>query len=290
MRGARVPRSQGVFAWILVAALLHAGPGQAWAESASEAPVTWKQVGADARYLLTRPAHLDRKGWARVTWTLGIGASLYAVRREVRDAAERNRGADLDRLLQSARKTSLAAVPALALGFALAGSARDSAFDHETSVLVLESLAFSYALGEAGRFVVASRRPEKGEAIDTFSGDGHSVSGDVAAASSLIAPIADRHLKIRDGDGRGRRFWKRLATFGLYGAAGLVAAQRIEADRHWLPDVYFGYLDGLCVGRMLVDSRRGGRGWRDRDGDQPGAGPRVELTPVPAGIVIRWGR
>ena len=268
----------------------------AWAQGAmdpqegkADAPVTLRQAGVDAHYVFGRPFRLDRSGRAKLAWSLVVGASLYTVRRSVRDAAQRNRTADLDRVLQDVREATLSGVPAAALGFYLAGTARDSAFDHETAMLILESLTFSYALGEAGRWAVASERPNRGESIHVFAGGGHSVSGDVSAASSLIAPIADRHLKVRAGDSRGERFFKRLGTIGLYGAAGLVAYQRIDDDRHWLPDVYLGYLDGLCVGRMLVDSHRGGRGWGDGEAVAAAKSHRAELTLAPGGVAIRWG-
>lgn len=290
-------RRAGKGALSLVVMLLQAVAGEgaraqgatAPPEGKADAPVTLGQAGADARYLFGRLLRLDRRGRAKLAWSLAIGASLYTVRRSVRDAAQRNRSADLDRTLQNVREAALAGVPAAALGFYLAGTARDSTFDHETAMLILESLTFSYAIGEAGRWAVASERPDKGESIHYFAGGGHSVSGDVSAASSLIAPIADRHLRVRAGDGRRERFFKRLGTAGLYGAAGLVAYQRIDGDRHWLPDVYLGYLDGLCVGRMLVDSHRGGRDWREGESRPAARSRRVEMTLAPGGVAIRWG-
>jgi hypothetical protein len=251
----------------------------------SEAPLTWGQVGADARYVFGRPAHLDGRGWVRLALAIGVGVSLYAVRDEAREFAQDHGSESVDQILDRARLMSRLATPLLVSGsFYLTGVARDSAYDKETSVLVLENLGYAAGITGVAQRVVATQRPRNGDDIEFFGGrEGHSVSGDVVLATSILAPIIERHLLPDDDDGKGVRFWKRFGAGALYGGAGLVALQRINVDAHWLPDVYFGYVCGLGVGKLLVDSRRGGRDWRE---ERRGRG--VQTSVSASGISIVW--
>jgi len=259
-------------------------PG-AEAAAPSDAPLTWRQVGADARYVFTRPAHLDNRGWLRFALAIGVGASLYLVRDEAREFAQDHGSETADQILDRARLMSRTATPLLAsAGFYLAGAAGDSAYRKETAVLILENLGYAAAITGVAQRVVATERPRRGDDIDFFGGgEGHSVSGDVVIATSILAPVIDRHLQPDQDDSNGVRFWKRFGAVALYGTAGLVALQRVNVDAHWLPDAYFGYVCGLGVGKLLVDSRRGGREWREERRAR-----RVEVSMTATGVRILW--
>jgi len=250
-----------------------------------DAPLTWAQTGADAKYVFGRPAHLDAAGWAKLAAAIGVGGVLYAVRDDVRDFARDHYDQTPTQVLDTARLMGRSATPLLlAGGFYLAGAGGRSAYRKETSVVLLENLFFASAITGVAQRVLATERPRQGDAIEWFgAGGGHSVSGDVTVAASMLAPIIDRHLQIDADDSGAVRGWKRFGAWSLYGTVGLVALQRIHADAHYLPDVYFGYLNGLAVGRMIVDSRRGGRAWREER-----RAHRVAVAIGPTGVTIVW--
>jgi hypothetical protein len=63
----------------------------------------------------------------------------------------------------------------------------------------------------------------------------------------------------------------------------------MDRDRHWAPDVFLGYANGLGIGRLLVDSHRGGRGWREaRRRGTPGAEARLAFEFGPGALRITW--
>lgn len=241
----------------------------------SEAPLGWRRVGRDARYVYTRPLHLDKSGWAKVGWTLGATGATYLIRDEVREAAQRNRSEGLDRTLSAARTMGKGwSVGAAALGFTIAGARLDSGYHKETALLLAESMVYALPIAAVSGRVLATERPFKGDSVEFLQGEGHSVSGDATIAASMLSPIIDRHLRPDPDDTPGARRWKRFGTWALYGTAGLVALQRINTDRHYLPDVVLGYANGLTIGRLVVDSARGGPEWRRRarEGGNDGAG------------------
>jgi len=243
----------------------------------ADAPLGWKQIGHDAKYVFSRPAHLDTAGWVRLGAGVGTGAALYLVRDEARDFVQEHGDEHWDQLLDNARLMGRLATPLLAAGgFWLGGVARDSDHAKETAVVLLETVTYASFIAGVTNQVIATERPRDGDDIKLFGGNGHAVSLDVTIAASMLAPIIDRHLTVRDTDGGAVRFWKRFGAWGMYGTAGLTALQRMNEDAHWLPDVYFGYLNGLCVGRMVVDSRRGGR--------EDGRSRKVTMLPASGGV------
>jgi len=242
-------------------------------------PYGFHQIGLDARYLVTRPLHLDRRGWMKVAATFGTAAILYADREVIRDMAQEHRTPGRDNFLQKPRIMGKAAfAPSLALISYGASFATHDDREKETAVLLLESMVFTGAAVGLGQAVLSTQRPEEGNDIHFFSRRGHGFSGDAGLAASVVPVLKNQYLLVRPGDGGGLRFWKRTATGLLYTGALLTGYQRINNDKHWAPDVFLGLVTGFTVGQILCDSH-------DRTRQEERS--RVALTAVPGGIGLR---
>ena len=215
-------------------------------------PHGWRQVRFDAGRLATRPAHWDRRSWRRIGAVAGTTLGLYLLRDEIRSIVQDNRAAGHADFLADARTMGKGGfAPALALIAYLSSFATRNDRERETAVLLMESWAGSAAAAWGGSFVLAAERPEEGGHVEWFDTDGHGVSLDAALAASVIPPLRRQYLRVRPGDGAGRKFRKRTATGLLFAGAGLTAYQRLYDDKHWAPDVFLGTWSGLTVGRNL---------------------------------------
>lgn len=238
-----------------------------------------RQVAHDAGYLARRPFTLGPRGRRKLLAVAGATLFLYAVREDVRDFVQDHRSEGRSRFVNDARTMGKGAfAPAVALAAFGASFATGEERERETALLVAESAAFSAVLAYTGSFALAAERPEDGDSVTWFDTDGRGVSLDVALAASVIPPLRRQYLRVRPEDGRGKRFWKRSATTLLYTGAALTAYQRMDADKHWAPDVFLGMATGLSVGQALCDAHE------DRARRQSRL--RWSVAPAGAGIVL----
>jgi hypothetical protein len=248
-------------------------------ESEVETPYGFGQLKADVKFLLTKPAHLDKSERLQVLGTALVTAGLYATRHDIRDEVQEHRTESRDQFLQNVRTMGKGAfAPSLALIFWSASFGTKSPREKETAFLLLESAGFSALASGVGQFVIASERPEDGAEVRYFQLGGHGVSTDAALAASVVPPLRNQYLRFEPDDGPWMRLWKGTATTLLYSGAALTAYQRMNQDKHWAPDAFLGLMTGLSVGETLCQSH--GKGKR--------SGIRFEPSPVPGGVVLTF--
>jgi membrane-associated phospholipid phosphatase len=223
-------------------------------------PYGWRQIGLDARYLWTRPAHLDRVGVTKVALTVGAVGVLYLYREEIRrwvqERSDPGKSEFLDRVSVMGNEAFAPSLALLAYG---ASFATQNPREKETAVLLLESAGHTALLTGIGQSVLSTQRPFDGEEIDYFARRGHGVSGHASLAACVVPILSRQYLVVESTDSGAERFWKVGAAGVLYAGAFLTGYQRLDADEHWGPEVFLGLVTGFSVGQLLSDSHEASR-------------------------------
>lgn len=216
------------------------------AEADSAARPKWKtalrHVGGDARYLLTFPARVTRRGVRRTSM---FGAGLAGLILLDQDIYLANRKKDR---LESIRKVEqLGGFYETHLSLlALYGSGRLAHHEPtiETSKALMESLLFTDLFVSAGKKVFGRDQPDQGRAGDWFQSEdtGRFPSGHAARVFTLATVLAERHGKV--------------AAWISYPLATLVGLSLVDSDKHAASDVFAGAGLGYVVGRAVVRRRQ----------------------------------
>ena len=244
-----------------------------------EKPYGWEQLKYDLTYVYRKPAHLDAKERRAAFAIAGTTGLLYVFRDDIQEAWQDNRSDSRTDFLNSARIMGGAGfAPAVALAAFGVSFLTDNDRELETAQLVLESWALSAVGSGLGSFILAVERPEDGDAIRFFALDGHGVSYDVSVAASVIPPLRRQYLRVGSEDGLGLKILKHGLSVVLYSGMVFTALQRIDADKHWAPDVFLGMVNGLGVGRVLGQAHDQARQRRST----------VALSVLPGGLAVTW--
>lgn len=218
-----------------------------------------KLAWADVGHVISAPTRWDRSEWGKAGIAAG-GLVLVAafVDAPFREAVDGEYDENPDDLLGAIEPfgTHRYTNPLLA-GFWLTGAirgdsrAREVAFDGVVASFIADRLITSNLKRATGR---ARPYQELGaDEFNPFDGDRSFPSGHTTHAFAIAAVIATHYDDTP---------WVPVVS---YGVAGLVGAERIAHDKHWLSDVLAGALIGTLVGREVVDFNRERRGtWRPR--------------------------
>ena len=245
-------------------------------------PTGWRRFGCDSRSLFrhltlrngiesaagdsgTGTGPFDPGDAWRAAGIFGATGILYWRREDIRASVANHHTDSRTRVYQNARDVSKGIVaPLVAGGFWLAGKIGHDSYSKETAQIVLESTLYSTVLAAGGSYVLAAERPERGNSVTAFDTNGHGVSLDVALAASLVAPLDRRYLRSRPDDGKFRRAMNVFGRSALYGLVGLTALQRMDAGKHWAPDVLLGAAAGFTTAYSICSAH------------EPPAGARLE--------------
>jgi len=219
--------------------------GQAAGTAVSTKP-KWKKsvrnVGSDARYLLTFPTRITRRG---IIVTSAVGAGLVGailLDQEIYDANRKKRRLESIYKIKELGGFYQTHVGALVLY----GSGRLAHHGPtvETSKAMMEALLFTDVFVGVGKAVFRRDGPDQGGVGEWFDsgGSGRFPSGHAARAFTLAAVLSERHGKV--------------ARWLSYPLATLVGLALIDSDDHATSDVVAGAALGAVVGRAVVRRRQ----------------------------------
>lgn len=253
------------------------------ADDLCDRPTGWKRFLCDSRALGRHLALREPGDRWRALGVLGATGFLYGEREHIRHFVLAHRTPARTRVYNKARILGKGiAMPIAASLLYLDGKLTSNSYHVESAQILVESTLYGSLLAGLGQVVIASERPEDGNAVHFFRGGGHGASGDVALAASVVAPLDRRYLRLAPGDRTGRRVFKIMGRAGLYAALALTAAQRMDADRHWAPDVLLGAAAGLTAGYSTCSAHDPSR---TTDGARS---KRAHIVPIPGGLSAAW--
>jgi hypothetical protein len=253
----------------------------------------FRRFGCDSRALGERFLLRDKGDRVRALGTLAITGALYGYRERIHDTVLGHRSSSRTSVYDGARNLGKGvATPLIATGLYLTGLFGHDSYHKESAQILLESGLYTGILAVTGQFLIASDRPRDGSHVRALHANGHGVSGDVAIAASVVAPLDRRYFRIRPGDKPGVKFVRVAGRSLLYAGLALTAMQRMDSDAHWAPDVFLGAAAGLAVGNALCTAHEP-RGPAHEAGGLPHfAGARSSLIPslavFPGGLGLAW--
>lgn len=203
----------------------------------------WK----DPVNLFTRPLYWRGSEWTTFGIEAGLTGALFPLDGPVRDLVQDNRSAALDSTFNTVRDITGGGVYYFAASGAIFGSGLAAHNEKlaDSGFLALESVAYAGALAEGIKFLTGRERPDTGRDQYQFQGPsrGSASSSFVSGESTVAFAFASSVSEV----------WQNpWVTWPAYIFAGAVAAQRLNADRHWLSDVVGGAFLGHVVGKNIV--------------------------------------
>jgi len=205
-----------------------------------------RSLGADAWYIASSPARLDRRGAAWVAGTVIVTAVLHANDEPIQRAVQRNRG---NAVYDAVRNTGETFEPlgymkrtvpwyvgAMGIGYAFGNRPLTM-----MPAQILESHVLAGGLRNLGRAIVGRSRPFENRGPNSFEfGGGTSFpSGHTSIAFELATVISENAHR-----------WP--VTAASYTLATTMAIQRLDSNNHWASDLVVPAVAGTFIARTVV--------------------------------------
>ncbi len=211
-------------------------------------------VGADAYDVLTFPKLMDGGDWARFAGVLAVGGLLYSVDDDLYDGLVERQDQGWSEGLRDVgdffepvglmKNTAPFYAGALAVGYVA---------DWKPVQYIGQDLLVSHLLSTLTRIpvreLVGRARPTDGVGAYTYEpGEYKSFPSGHAASIVQVATVVSHHVDA----------WPVQAA--VWGMAGTVLFQRVDAGTHWASDTWIGAAWGWGISKIVLSNADRGRG------------------------------
>lgn len=239
-----------------IAAVVLGSPGAVAAQSGvvSDLGDGVKAAGADAWDVLTFPKLFDAGDWVQFAGVLAVGGVLYTYDEEIQDALrDRSESGWRKGLRETGDFFEPVGLMKNTLPFYAGGVAVGYLTDWETLQWIGQDLIVSHLISTATRKpivkLIGRARPSEGlGAYEYEEGSGESFPSGHAASIVQVATVISHHVDAWPVD------------VALWGIAGAVAFQRVDAETHWTSDTFIGAAWGWGISKIVLDNADRRRG------------------------------
>ncbi len=224
----------------------------------------FKSIFTDAGNILISPINWDAFDWATATFVAGATIGLTLADEDIRDEVQSSRGSFSNDLATIGEIFGNGGYAAVGLGaFYLTGHFLEDSKAKRAALLSFESFVITGAFTQALKYMTGRQRPTRTNDSDMWEGpqfdDSGAVSfssGHTATAFSIATVIANEYED------------HVLVPPIAYGLAFLAGWSRMNDNKHWASDVFFGAALGYFTSKAILKFHEG-----------PGP-PRFALMPM----------
>jgi membrane-associated phospholipid phosphatase len=205
----------------------------------------FKGIFSDAGYALTSPLRWDSSDWGTVSVVAGVTGGLFLLDDEIKNAFQNNRSSttdDVSKIFEHFGNGAIA-FPALA-GFYLYGRFWENEKAERTALLATESFLVTGLFSTVIKATAGRPRPFKGETSTTFdgfsTGSNSFPSGHTTSIFAIATVVANEYDDVP------------LVAPISYGIATLTGLSRINDNKHWASDVFFGAALGYFTSKIIL--------------------------------------
>ena len=205
----------------------------------------FKGIFSDLAYTATSPLRWDNSDWL-MAGSVAVGTGFFiGLDEEIRDVFEENRSSTTDDFanLLEPLGNGLVTIPALA-AFYIFGHYDENAKAKQTALIATESFLITGLYTTVLKVSMGRHRPSTGGSSTSFDGfttDHKSFpSGHTSTAFAIATVIANKYEETP--------YIKPIS----YGIASLTGLSRINDEKHWASDVFFGAALGYFTSKTIL--------------------------------------